>query len=1206
MTFAKSLRNLTSVMFITVAVFCLTAVGQMKSEAGKDPATSIAPPQLMIRVGHAEIISSAAISPDNKYVLTGSHDKTARLWDAQTGTEIHSFQGHSGEVNTVSISPDGRYVLTGGEDDTARLWDIETGKELRKFEHSHPVKSAEFLPDSNHLLTVDLRGAIRLWDIKGGKELRSFGDPSEMVWTANVSLDGKRVLILSANKIAQLWDIETGKSLRSFETRLNRAWAAALSPDGKRVLIGGEEANEPVARMWDAETGKELYKLEDNFMVMSAAFSSDGKYVVIGGIENALQMREVETGRKVREFKVSVGVFMAAAVSRDGKYLLGAFGILSATLWDTNTGEEVSEFNGQSVRVKSAAFSPDGKYVLIGGFGRRTMLWDLETGRQVLHVAMHSDGVTSVAFSHDGRRMLTGSFDHTAFLIDLEAEKIYQLKGHTNAVLAVAFSPDGKYVLTGSRDNTARLWNAETGQELRKFEGHTDDINDVAFSPDSKFVLTGSSDKTARLWDAETGKELHKLEADSISVVSVAFSPDGAQMITGGSELRVWDAETQKELFNLSSPGLVMSLALSPDGGLLLVGDSNGTATLWDFKKRSEIRSFKGHLTGVTSVAFSPDGRHVLTTGGLDATTRLWNISNGEEVCKLIAFFDREWAVVAPDGRFDAGNLDDIEGLSWIVPDDPMHPVPLEIFMRDYYEPRLLPRLLDDIPDEKQFNPVRSLQGLNRVQPEVKIVDAQPLEGSPDAVAVTVEVSRVVAERKRGSKELDETGVFDLRLFRDGQLVSYLPTPNTQLQPPSLNEKVANRQAADAQLQSWRRDAEVQLTDGKLTKTFTVKLPHRQNLKEVTFTAYAFNHDRVRSKIARKTYTLATPLTSRKGKAYIISVGVNLSEIFQGQPIYNLNNAAADAEATSEQLFESLKQVGDYEDVVRIKLVADEQVKTAVKPNLRAVLAVLAGKMQVQEFKRLIPGAEQLLPDIDRLGKATPDDLVIISVSSHGAADDKGNFFLYPYDTGHEQTRVLGRSISSEELSLWLLDVDAGDLLMVIDACQSGAAPGEGFKAGPMDSRGLGQLAYDKGMKILTATQADSAALEIDDLELNGKVIRGGLLTYVLIDEAIKEKKAMDKENKVITATGWMEYAVARVPQMYEEVEREYEKQNKETGNSKLGSKGVRRRIILGRDGRKRLTFVFRDTGASELSKRQRPMLFDFTKKTQEVVIARF
>ena len=200
------------------------------------------------------------------------------------------------------------------------------------------------------------------------------------------------------------------------------------------------------------------------------------------------------------------------------------------------------------------------------------------------------------------------------------------LKGHSRPVTSVAISTDGKRIVTGSRDNTARIWDAETGKELRKLEGHSGPVYSVAISTDGKRIVTGSDDNMARIWEAETGKELKKLEGHSSPVYSVAISTDGKRIVTGSLDktARIWEAETGKELRKLEGhSGPVLSVAISTDGKHIVTGSLDKTARIWDAETGKELSKLEGHGRPVTSVAISTDGKRIVT-GSNDKTAILW------------------------------------------------------------------------------------------------------------------------------------------------------------------------------------------------------------------------------------------------------------------------------------------------------------------------------------------------------------------------------------------------------------------------------------------------------------------------------------------------------------------------------------------------------------------------------------------------------
>jgi WD40 repeat protein len=192
---------------------------------------------------------------------------------------------------------------------------------------------------------------------------------------------------------------------------------------------------------------------------------------------------------------------------------------------------------------------------------------------------------------------------------------------HPDAVLVVTFSPDDRYVLTGGFDNIARLWDIQTGQEVRAITGHTGAVVGVAFSPDGRYILTSSHDQTARLWELNNGREVRRFPCNDLDILNkIAFSPDGKYVFMPGGDIttQLWEVETGQLLGRFNGD----HVAFSPDGRYFLTGGQK-TARLWDMATKSQLRAF-GLTAKLYSVAFMPDGLHVLI-GGSDKVARLWD-----------------------------------------------------------------------------------------------------------------------------------------------------------------------------------------------------------------------------------------------------------------------------------------------------------------------------------------------------------------------------------------------------------------------------------------------------------------------------------------------------------------------------------------------------------------------------------------------------
>jgi WD40 repeat protein len=592
-----------------------------------------------------------SLSADGSRATTTGADCEVIVWDLRTCKELRRFK-HEDKAKfspiTATFTPDGEGVLISRLYGSVKLWDVATGKELRRFQKDSPrarlvgpveVGGVTFSPDGKWLAAPaeldrssedgSIYLGVRLWDVATGKEVRRVGErrkPSPefdyfglMICPA-FSADDKVLARVAYDGTVRLHDTADGKELHSLGTKGNRDLVAGIvfAPDGKALAA---LLSDRTVRLYDTATAKELRTL---------------------GADPA---RRPGTGPRPSTFDDPQYSPDAPplAFAPDGKTLAVATAKNTVCLWDTATGKPLPSPAGHTGAVTELGVAADGKTVVTRGTDRTLRRWDAATGKELGRLRLPpGDGLLNLsptdrfAAYNIGAGAKIGVWDLAAEKDKVQITMPRPADPLANRALGDParlywFSADEMVLADYDSAATVRLWDTATGKQLRAFAAVDESdgqLYALDLSADGSMVLTrafvaetpGGRATRLRLWDAATGTALRTWETPD-AVLAAAFTPDGRAVATAGEQgVSVWELATGKLRFR--SAGAAAVVSCSPDGRVL-AADGGATIRLLDLRTGKEFRQLKGHQADVEALAFTPDGKRLIT-GSADSTALVW------------------------------------------------------------------------------------------------------------------------------------------------------------------------------------------------------------------------------------------------------------------------------------------------------------------------------------------------------------------------------------------------------------------------------------------------------------------------------------------------------------------------------------------------------------------------------------------------------
>lgn len=1003
-------------------------------------------------------------------------------------------------ISSIAWRPDQRVLATAnslGGAQMMRLWEPEEGHLLRSFPHQNAVLSVSWTPDGEKVTTVESRThLVRTWNASTGELLwmQRIRGAVNAQWHPN----GVGLAIGCFDRVLVL-DESSLKHIGGFVHPSQVTSALAWSVDGRLARGVGSD-------VWVLE-GEELSVLRlDGAEVTAVAWSSDGALAVADerGVVSVWQ-----NGKRLHQYRHEGRV---SSLHWNGRGRLASLGDdRHLRVWNSSN-LELLNWKPEDYLVKCVRWSPDGNSLAVGGFG--LVLWDANgQSRSISAISHFRPAVNSLSWSPDGASLAT---DRTVIWDLASGVRRSQFdcdrRGSGGAGL-VSWSPDGAKLAESFMDQThpaIRLWDVAGRKPLKVLtsESTTGGHREVQleWSPDGRHIAL-ATDEQVEVWDPAVASRIFVARAQE-RVESFSWSPDSETLaVGGGGRVDLWTVRTAEREASLDSPG-VSCLSWKPDGQRLAVGtrrdeqgrfldhetlafDIKGVTEIWDPRTGELKLTLEGGASAVTAVSWSPDGSH-LAVGRRYGTVDLWQPADSR-ARKEVQAQTRSVRALAwhPKGHLVVASGDD-GTMAYLDRDG-------QVLVRA--------AALDTSTTAKDWQ-VTSPEGF---------FDGSPAgwnsilwrigQGALDVVAPELFFSEfyqpglladVIQEGRTIPKILEVRGDPRARLNiaeKDRR------QPSVSLEVPSSTDArtvpvIVRVDGGEGESAPGAKDVRL-FRNGSLVAYWPGIQRSRNLAANVSLTsgknrltAYAFNRDNVKSKDA--TALVTADFSARESVGHILTIGI---DEYQGRPDLSLSCAVNDAQSLATRLVQAMP-VGRVEKPI---VLSDHQATRA-----------------------------RILTELEALSsKAQPEDTVVVAFACHGflkqnSEDDRYHFYLLPHDLqGASEGGMTDRAISDSELESAFLKIDAESLVLVLDACHSGGAlDAPEWRRGPMNARGFAQLAWEKGMEIITASQSAGLAREVGD---------HGLLTEALLRGLTRARVEADG---TILVESWLDYAARLVPEL--------------------------------------------------------------------------
>jgi WD40 repeat protein len=522
---------------------------------------------------HTNPVSKVKFSPDNKEIITAGH-QTVSIWDIESGKLKTTFIQKNYFINDLAISPDGKKIAISIGGDSLNILIFHRGEQPKIDTikgYRNAVYCLAFSPTGNELAAGYDNGLVIIWNLTNGQRT-DLNSHKYRVLSMDYSRDGKMLVSGSFDKTAQIWDLEKRQIVKTLSGHTNFVQAVMFSPNGQFVATGSDDKT---AKIWDVNTGIETMELNghtkqitalaysDSAHLVTVSFdqlakiwhiaeekeaiiwddieyavvAKDGQTIATTSFDNIVRIRDVRTGKTLKEIPHQLDKISSIDYAPNGQYLvIGADS--SVVIFDIPQGKIIHKYFVESGSVQKAIFSSNSKYVAAIYEYNKVKVWELAKNDTILSLRLNTFGEVDIFFSNDCMKLgiKTGT-DTYLYLLD---GTIWKTQHYQLGIYSVSISSNDRFLSTGHYGN-CKIWDLYAGKYILTLDNGFSPFTHTAFFYNDRYLVSGSNN-TVKLWNLSTGKAELSLNTNYYAVSYLNVTPDGRRIIAKLSDntLMIW------------------------------------------------------------------------------------------------------------------------------------------------------------------------------------------------------------------------------------------------------------------------------------------------------------------------------------------------------------------------------------------------------------------------------------------------------------------------------------------------------------------------------------------------------------------------------------------------------------------------------------------------------------------------------------------